>query len=127
MTIISLTAFSQKDIDTIPIKIQPPIARLIVKDLIRGDACYKELDLAYSKVDLLNLKIQVKDAISLKKDSLINNNLLIIENQEEQIKTYTDLNKYLIKDLKKQKVKSTILGVSTTAAITAIITLIIIK
>jgi hypothetical protein len=81
----------------------------------------------YGKVDLLNLKIQVKDAISLKKDSIINNNLLIIGNQEEQIKIYTDLNKYFIKDLRKQKVKSTILGVSTTAAAAAIITLILIK
>ena len=124
---LSLTAFSQKGIDTIPIKIQPPIARLIVKDLIRGDACHKELDLAYDKVNLLNLKIQVKDAISLKKDSLIKNNLLIIGNQEKQLKTSGELNKELSKDLKKQKVKSTILGVSTTAAAAAIITLILIK
>ena len=124
---LSLTAFSQKDIDTIPIKIQPPIARLIVKDLIRGDACFKELDLAYDKVDLLNLKIQVKDAISLKKDSIIKNDLLIIGNQEKQLNTSQELNKELSKDLKREKVKSTILGVSTTAAITAIITLILIK
>lgn len=127
MTIISLTAFSQKGIDTIPIKLQPQIARLVVKDLIRGDACYKELDLAYDKVDLLNLKIQVKDAISLKKDSLIANNLLIIGNQEKQLKISKELNQELSKDLRKQKVKSTILGVSTTAAVTAIITLILIK
>lgn len=124
---LSLTAFSQKGIDTIPIKIQPPIARLIVKDLIRGDACFKELDLAYDKVDLLNLKIQVKDAISLKKDSIIKNDLLIIGNQEKQLNTSQELNKELSKDLKREKVKSTILGVSTTAAITAIITLILIK
>lgn len=115
----SLSSFSQKD--TTKVRIKVPIAKLAVKDIIKGDGCEQELKLTQEKVIKLEAREAQKDTIiSLYKDK-DDNNKMIIHTQELQINQYEKLSDDLHKELKKQKVKSffwkagTFLGIITTS------------
>jgi len=114
-----LSSFSQTD--TTKVRIKTPIAKLAVKDLIKGDGCEIELKLTREKIIKLQARETQKDTIiSLYKDK-DDNNKLIIHTQELQINQYEKLSDDLHKELKNQRTKSffwkigTFLGMITTS------------
>jgi hypothetical protein len=95
--IISLKSFSQND--TTQISLNNQTAKLVIKDLIKGDGCKEELNMAYTKI----AKLEERDAqknekiISLeKKDST---NQFIIGQQTQQIGEFKIITEEQQKDL----------------------------
>jgi len=107
----SLSSFSQIDTtkvnvtDTSKVVLSHRVAKLVVKDLIAGDSCKKE-------IELLNLKTLKLLEIDRQKDSTIfllneksENYESILLIKDEQITQYENLKFDLTKELKKEKQK----------------------
>jgi len=101
---VKLTAFSQQDTDTIPIKCFPDrVVRSIVKDLIKGDSAIAEIKMLDTELLLTQEKVNIKDSIisDLKlKDS---KNTEIIFHEREQKTIYKKNIERLEADLKRSK------------------------
>ena len=98
--LLSFKSFSQND--TL-VQLQIPIAKLVVTDLIKGDAAHKELILAEEQIIVLEEKIVLQD-------SIISNYQYVIEGKAEQLKLSQELSTRLEADLKKQKIKTKLTG-----------------
>ena len=103
----TLTSFSQtvtKTDSIVPLKV--PTARLVIKDLLRGDGVKTELVEANKVIDLqkgqIGFYIQ-KDSL---KDQKIGNLNTIIEKKDQQINLYDNMAKDLQKELKVQQFKT---------------------
>ena len=114
-----MSSFSQTD--TTKVRIKVPVAKLAVKDIIKGDGCFEELKLTREKLIKLQEREAQKDTIiSLYKDK-DDNNKLIIHTQELQINQYEKLSDDLHKELKSTKRSSifwkvtTYIGIFTTS------------
>ena len=110
LMMMSLKGFSQNAIDTTSIQLKKPIARLVIKDLIRGDGANEELVLNKQKINLLENKISLKDSVIVSLESQVGNFDFIILNKTEQLAISQELSKRLEKDLKKQKFKTKLMG-----------------
>ena len=78
-----MNSFSQTD--TTKVKIDTPIAKLVVKDLIKGDGCVEELKLTQEKVIKLEARETQKDTIISLLEQKDKNNQYIISQQGLQI------------------------------------------
>jgi len=103
---MSSKSFSQTATDTTLIRLEKPIARLVIKDLILGDGTKQELFLTQDKVKLLEQKIIVKDDIIYSLNTQIYNYKSIIDTRSEQLALSQELSNRLQNDLKKQQVKN---------------------
>jgi hypothetical protein len=102
----SLKGFSQSATDSTSIQLKKPIARLVIKDLIKGDGAKSELALTLDKIKILEQKIVLKDSVIFNLNSKITNfnSILIIKN--DQLSLSQELSKKLQTDLKNQKFKN---------------------
>jgi len=105
-----LKGFSQNVIDTTSIQLKKPIARLVIKDLIKGDGANEELALNKQKISLLENKISLKDSVIISLESQVGNFDFIVLTKTEQLAISQELSKRLEKDLKKQKFKTKLMG-----------------
>lgn len=103
---MSSKSFSQTATDTTLIRLEKPIARLVIKDLIIGDGTKQELFLTQDKVKLLEQKIIFKDDIIYSLNTQIYNYRSIIDTRLEQLAISQELSSRLQKDLKKSQVKN---------------------
>ena len=104
------------------IELEYDIARLVIEDLIKGDASKEELFLSKDQIKVLESKISLKDSIILKKNDIIGNYESIMGKQTEQLSSIKDLSKQLQLDLKKQKAKTQLFKLGgTTVLIGAVI------
>ena len=97
------------------IQLQKPIAKLVIKDLITGDGAKEELVLTTDKINLLEQKIVLKvNFFALKfYNSLelqVNNFNAILSTKTDQLAISQELSKKLQTDLKKQKLKTKLMG-----------------
>jgi len=102
-------SFSQNDT---PIAFKPPIAKLIIKDLIEGDNAKKEVIILSDKLVLQGLTIQYKDSINL---TLSKKNLElqeIIGIKDQQLLISNELTNKLNTDLKKVMFKNKMFNIS---------------
>jgi len=88
------------------IELEYDIARLVIEDLIKGDASKEELFLSKNQIKVLESKISLKDSIIIKNNDIIGNYESIMGKQTEQLSSIKDLSKQLQLDLKKQKAKT---------------------
>ena len=88
------------------IRLEKPIARLVIKDLILGDGTKQELSLTQDKVKLLEQKIIFKDDIIYSLNTQIYNYKSIIDTRSEQLALSQELSSRLQKDLKKSQIKN---------------------
>ena len=95
---MSWNSFSQTD--TTKVKINQPIARLVIKDLLQGDGFKSELKLYYEKVAKLQEREAQKDNIINLLKEKDNNNQYIIQTQSSQLELSMELSKNLEKELK---------------------------
>ncbi len=106
-----MSSFSQTD--TTKVRIKVPVAKLAVKDILKGDGCFEELKLTREKIIKLQEREAQKDTIiSLYKDK-DDNNKLIIHTQELQINQYEKLSDDLHKELRAAKTSSVLWKIST--------------
>jgi hypothetical protein len=108
---LSLTAFSQTATDTnsnvIPVKSFPiPIVKMIVKDLMAGDAAKISLKLTEDQLKETETKVALKDSIINTMKIKEVNFGKIIEAEREKFKIQEDYSKSLETALRKEKVKN---------------------
>ena len=101
---ICLSSFSQTDTEkdsTKTIQLSNPIAKLVVKDLIQGDASSKELDAMVKLISVTNDKlITQSDLVANLKFQTSTLNSIILQ-KDNQIETTAELSKDLQAALKK--------------------------
>jgi len=120
LMMMSFTSFSQNDTDTLSIRLEKPVAKLVVKDLITGDEAKEELVLSVKKFQLLEQKIVLKDSVITNlNDQIINFNSMI-STKQDQLNLSQELSKKLQKDLKKQKLKTKLAGGAGVLAVVAV-------
>jgi|TARA_B100001939_G_C16849540_1_gene576783 hypothetical protein len=110
LMMMSFTSFSQNDIDSTSIRLEKPVAKLVIKDLITGDDAKEELKLSLNKYTLLEKKVILKDSIILNLNTQIDNIRSIVMTKEDQLNLSNELSKKLQNDLKKQKLKTRFVG-----------------
>ena len=110
-----MSSFSQTD--TTKVKINTPIAKLVVKDLILGDGCKEELKLTQEKVIKLEARETQKDTIISLLEQKDKNNQYIIATQKSQLELSQELSNKLHKELKGQRTKTFLWKVGTFAGI----------
>jgi len=101
LLLLTLNSFSQTD--TTKVKINTPIARLVVKDLLLGDSCFEELKLTQQKLVKIQERETQKDNIIKLLNEKDENNKYIIHQQELQIGQYAHLTDDLHKELKSER------------------------
>jgi hypothetical protein len=107
---MSLKGFSQSATDSTSIQLKKPTARLVIKDLIKGDGAKQELVLFKEKTTLLEQKIVLKDSIISTLNSKVNNFEIMVDTQKQQLALSQELSNRLQSDLKKQKIKTKLTG-----------------
>ena len=107
---MSLNSFSQNVIDSTSIRLQKPIVRLVIKDLIIGDSFKKELSLITTKYSLLENKVVLKDSVINNLNFQINNFNSILDTKGSQLEFTKQLNDKLRLEIKKQRLKNKIIG-----------------
>ena len=113
---MSLSCFSQTNTnnqsqnqvssDTTKVKLKPSTARLVIKDIVRGEGCDEELKLTQNKIIKLEERESQKDTIILLLESKDKNNQFIISQQGLQIDEFRNMTKDLKKELKQVKTTS---------------------
>ena len=101
------------------IQLQKPIAKLVIKDLITGDGAKEELVLTADKINLLEQKIVLKDSVINNLELQVNNFNSILSTKSDQLALSQELSKRLQTDLKKQKLKTKLMGGAGIIAIAA--------
>lgn len=115
----SLSSFSQTD--TTKVRISSPIARLVIKDLIKYDGAVLELKATQDKVFKLEEREAQKDANIKLLEQKDKNNIFIIGTQKKQLDLSAELTEKLNKELKGQRRKTflykagTVVGLVTTS------------
>ena len=123
---MSLSCFSQTNTnnqsqtqvnDTTKVKLKPSTARLVIKDIVRGEGCESELKLTQEKVIKLESKESQKDIIISLLESKDKNNEYIINQQGLQIGQYEHMTDDLQKEIKQLRVKTFLYKVGTLVGI----------
>jgi hypothetical protein len=110
LMMMNLKGFSQNVTDSTSIQLKKPIVKLVIKDLISGDGAKEELVLTVDKIKLLEQKIVLKDSVINNLNSQIGNFNSILHTKSDQLSLSQELSKKLQTDLKKQKLKTKIMG-----------------
>jgi hypothetical protein len=114
-----LSSFSQTD--TTKVRISSPIARLVIKDLVRYDGAVLELKATQDKVVKLEEREGQKDGIIKLLEDKVKNTLFIVDTQKKQLNLSAELTEKLNKELKGQRRKTflykagTVVGLVTTS------------
>ena len=120
---MSFISFSQNDTDSISIRLEKPIVKLVIKDLITGDEAKEELILSFKKFELLEQKIVLKDSVIFNLNTQIDNIRSIVMTKDDQLILSQELTARLEKDLKKQKLKTKLMGGAGVAAVVIVFSL----
>ena len=123
LMMMSLKGFSQNVTDSTSIQLKKPIAKLVIKDLITGDGIKEELSLSISKIRLLEQKIVLKDSVIKNLDFKVGNFESIMLTKTDQLALSQELSKRLQSDLKKQKLKTKLMGGAGIVAVIGVVVL----
>jgi len=129
-----LSSFSQTDTtkpttssDTTKIRLKVPVAKLVIKDILKGDGCEVELKLTQEKLIKTEEREKEKDSHIVLLEEKDKNNNFMLGKKDEQLKVSEELTNSLHKELKGQRTKTFLWKVGTYAGIIASTYLIIIK
>jgi hypothetical protein len=113
-----LSSFSQTD--TTKVRLKVPVAKLAIKDIIKGDGCQLELKETQKKLIKTEEREKEKDSHIVFLEEKDKNNNFMLGKKDEQLKVSEKLTNSLHKELKGQRNKTflwkvgTFLGVITT-------------
>jgi hypothetical protein len=134
LLLTSLSSFSQTDTtkpttssDTTKVRLKVPVAKLVIKDILKGDGCQLELKETQVKVIKLETREKEKDSHIVFLEEKDKNNNFMLGKKDEQLKVSEELTNSLHKELKGQKTKTFLWKVGTFAGILASTYLIITK
>ena len=113
--------------DTTKIRIKTPVAKLAIKDILKGDGCEIELKLTQEKLFKTEVREKEKDSHIFLLEEKNKNNNFMLGKKDEQLEVSEDLTKSLHKELKGQRTKTFLWKVGTYAGIIASTYLILIK
>jgi hypothetical protein len=134
-----LSSFSQTDTkklqtntpvvqsDTTKIRIKTPVAKLAIKDILKGDGCEVELKLTQEKLIKTEEREKEKDSHIVLLEEKDKNNNFMLGKKDEQLKTSQELSDKLHSELKGQRTKTFLWKVGTYAGIIVSTYLIITK
>ena len=107
---MSLKSFSQSATDSTTIRLTKPIAKLVIKDLVKSDGLEIELLTTRSLLSITNKKLETQTSLNSNLETQIKNFNKIISSQEQKSMEQKELTELLQKDLKKQKLKTKLTG-----------------
>ena len=129
-----MSSFSQTDTtkpttssDTTKVRLKVPVAKLVIKDILKGDGCQLELKETQVKVIKLETREKEKDSHIVFLEEKDKNNNFMLGKKDEQLKVSEELTNSLHKELKGQRTKTFLWKVGTFAGILASTYLIITK
>jgi len=129
-----LSSFSQTDTtkpttssDTTKVRLKVPVAKLVIKDILKGDGCEVELKLTQEKLIKTEEREKEKDSHIILLEEKDKNNNFMLGKKDEQLKVSEELTNSLHKELKGQRTKTFLWKVGTFAGILASTYLIITK
>ena len=117
----SQTVTNQKPVQTdtiVPLTI--PTAKLIIKDLLKGDGVQIELVELQKVLQLTNEKMLLKDEVIFTLNSKISNLDYIILQKDEQFKLEREKSDSLLKELKAEKRKTFLYKIGTVLGVVAV-------
>jgi len=121
LIMLSFISFSQSVIDTTSIRLEEPIAKLVIKDLITGDEAKEELSITGNKIQLLEQKVVFKDSIIFNLNSQVGNFESILHTKSDQLSLSQELTKRLQADIKKERLKTKLVAGGGLVAVLAAI------
>jgi hypothetical protein len=133
---VNLNCFSQTNTnnqsqtqvsDTTKVKLKPFTARLVIKDIVRGEGCADELKLTQEKVIKLTEREFQKDTIISLLESKDKNNQYIIGQQGLQIDEFRNMTNDLKKEIKQSKTNTFLYKVGTFLGVLATSYLLIVR
>ena len=95
----------------------------MIKDLITGDGIKEELSLSISKIKLLEQKVVLKDSVIENLNFQVGNFESIMLTKADQLSLSQELSKRLQSDLKKQKLKTKLMGGAGIIAVIGVVVL----
>ncbi len=113
--------------DTTKIRIKTPVAKLAIKDILKGDGCEVELKLTQVKLIKTEEREKEKDSHIFLLEEKDKNNNFMLGKKDEQLKVSEELTNSLHKELKGQRNKTFLWKVGTYAGIVASTYLLIVK
>ena len=119
-----MPSFSQNATDTTVVVLSNDIARLIIQDLIAGDAAKKEVEILRNKIELQDQKIFSQEEIILRLNTQIDNLELVEVNRKDQLDNYEELTTRLEKDNKKLENVVKIFKATTGVGMVAVLVLV---
>lgn len=106
---MSWNSFSQNVTDS-QIQLTKPIARLVIKDLIQFDGLSQEVETMQIILTETNNKLIAQGNLNANLKTQVANYKKIIEQKDQQFSTQEELTKRLQTDLKKQKIRTKLMG-----------------
>ena len=129
-----MSSFSQTDTtkptnssDTTKVRLKVPVAKLAIKDILKGDGCEIELRLTQEKLIKTEEREKEKDSHIILLEEKDKNNNFMLGKKDEQLKVSEELTNSLHKELKGQRTKTFLWKVGTYVGILASTYLIITK
>ena len=113
--------------DTTKVRLKVPVAKLVIKDIIKGDGCQLELKETQEKLIKTEEREKEKDSHIVFLEEKDKNNNFMLGKKDEQLKVSEELTNSLHKELKGQRTKTFLWKVGTYAGIIASTYLIITK
>jgi TolA-binding protein len=107
MLLMSCISFSQtvtKQESIVPLKV--PVAKLVIKDILKGDGAILELAETQKELNLTNKKVTLKDSVITTLNSKVSNLDYIITQKDAQFKLEREKSDSLLKELKGQRTKT---------------------
>jgi len=107
---MSWNSFSQSVTDSTQIQLTKPVAKLVIKDLIQFDGLSQEMETMQVILTETNNKLNTQGELVSNLKIQVLNYQSIIEKKDQQFSTQEELSKRLQQDLKKQKIRTKLMG-----------------
>ena len=122
---MSLKSFSQIATDTTSIQLTKPVAKLVIKDLMKGDGMAVELQTIQEILSSTNQKLATQTELVTNLNLQITNLESILSTKDEQINTSQELSKELEEALRKEKRLGRLYKLGSTVGIAAVALLLV--
>ena len=110
LVMMSLNGFSQSATDSTTIRLTKPIAKLVIKDLVKSDGLEAELFNMKLLLSTTNEKLFTQVKLSNNLESQVKNLNSILSTKDQQSQQWEKMNKQLQIDIKKQKLRTRLTG-----------------
>ena len=122
---MSLKSFSQIATDSTSIQLTKPVAKLVIKDLMKGDGMAVELQTIQEILLSTNEKLATQTELVTNLNLQITNLESMLSTKDEQIDTSQELSKELEEALRKEKRLGKLYKLGSTVGIAAVALLLI--